>query len=122
MTFKVPERHRVTNGPMPSDARYGNNGMFHIENLRRQLMRAIASDGDGWEHVSVSLPGLKRCPKWKEMAYMKQMFWDKEDLVVQYHPIESEYVNHHPYTLHMWRKCGTNDFCETPPSYMVGPK
>ena len=41
-----------------------------------------------------------------------------EECVVQYHPPKSEYVNFHPYCLHLWRKVGEN--FETPPKHFVG--
>jgi hypothetical protein len=47
-------------------------------------LRVIASDGKGWEHISVSLPN--RCPNWREMCFIKSLFWDEEDVVIQYHP------------------------------------
>ncbi len=79
----------------------GNNGYFVFE--REGLTyHVIASDGAGWEHVSVSL-NKNRTPTWKQMCIVKDIFWDKEDCVIQYHPPESEYVNNHPYVLHLWR-------------------
>ncbi len=70
----------------------------------RELL-VVFSDGEGWEHVSVSLP--TRCPNWPEMCFIKDMFWDAEDCVVQFHPPKSDYVNNHPYCLHLWRPTGT---------------
>lgn len=61
-----------------------------------------------------------RTPSWKEMAYVKRLCWDSEDVVVQYHPRESEYVNYHPHVLHLWRY-RLQDF-PTPPAMLVGPK
>lgn len=111
MTFKCPEQHRFRfPGGWPGDA---TNGAFIIDNLR-----IIASDGEAWEHVSVSTSS--RCPTWDEMCFVKGLFWSEEDCVVQFHPPKSEYVNVHPYCLHLWRKVGSE--FETPPSLMVGPK
>lgn len=83
-----------------------------------KVILVIASDGMGWEHVSVSLPS--RCPTWEEMCYIKNLFWDETDTVIQYHPPKSEYVNAHPYCLHLWRKIGYE--FPLPESIMVGPK
>lgn len=110
--FKVPERYRVTTGPLPSNKSAGNNGLFFIGGLR-----VIASDGLGWEHVSVSR--AKRTPSWDDMCRVKSLFWGEDDLVVQFHPPKSEYVNNHPYCLHLWRKSMSNDFCEVPPKVCV---
>ncbi len=119
--FHVPEKHRVKTGMMRSTKADGNNGQFMVKSIKlKNPLLTIASDGAGWEHVSVSIPGRKRCPTWKEMSYIKSLFWDEDDMVVQFHPPESEHVNNHPYCLHLWRKCGTNNFCEMPHSLLVG--
>lgn len=118
MTFKVPEKFRVTSGRMRSDSSYGNNGAFEVtvKTSCKQSMYVIASDGMGWEHVSVSRKD--RCPTWEEMCKVKELFWDEEDTVLQFHPPKSEYVNNHPFCLHMWRKIGEN--IETPFKHLVG--
>ena len=97
MSFHVPENFRLREGPMATTLLDGNNGVFML----RPHLAAIASDGLGWEHVSVSRQ--ERCPTWEEMCKVKALFWDEEDCVVQYHPPKSEYVNRHPYCLHLWR-------------------
>jgi len=118
MTFKVPNEHRVITGPMGSDKSYGCNGLFMIPKGKINF-RVIASDGAGWEHVSVSL-NKKRSPTWDEMCFIKDMFWDKEDTVIQYHPSEENYVNHHPYCLHLWRPIDYK--IPIPDSILIGPK
>lgn len=57
-----------------------------------------------WEHVSVSAQG--RCPTWEEMCWVKDLFFDPEELVLQFHPPRSVYVNNHPHCLHLWRPLG----------------
>ena len=57
--------------------------------------------GIEWEHVSVSLPN--RCPNWLEMCHIKDLFWDKNEAVMQLHPAKSEYVNIHQFCLHLWK-------------------
>lgn len=76
----------------------------------------IASDGRGWEHVSASISN--RCPTWDEMTKIKQLFWDDEDCVIQYHPPKSDYVNNHPYCLHLWRPIDKEII--RPPKSLVG--
>lgn len=34
----------------------------------------IASDGGGWDHVSIHPKNQKRCPSWDEMCAIKDMF------------------------------------------------
>ena len=102
--FKIPEKYRVREGKMASDESFGNNGMFIVSLKHQQKLLVRASDGGGWEHVSVSR--RDRCPTWDEMCQVKEMFWDDEDCVIQYHPPKSEWVNNHPNCLHMWRPIG----------------
>lgn len=121
--FRVPEQYRVKDGPYGSTADYGNNGAFRMELNGFQFI-VIGSDGKGWEHVSVHCTGKKhargdRAPTWDEMSKIKDMFWERDDLVVQYMVPEADHINLHEHTLHMWRKAGTNDFCQRPPSILV---
>jgi hypothetical protein len=52
--------------------------------------------------------------------HVKDLFWELEDWVVQFHPAQSEYVNHHPGCLHLWRPLVEK--LPTPLAIMVGPK
>lgn len=107
MSFFIPERLRIRNHPiLASDETYGNNGAFKIESPEPGwTLFFVASDEGGWEHVSVHAhnPKRKRVPNWKEMCFMKDLCWGEDDVVIQYHPAKSDYVNVHPYTLHLWR-------------------
>lgn len=122
--FHVPNQYRILNGPLASSHEIGQEGAFLIPPAgqararQRHCLQAIASDGGGWEHVSVSL--RKRCPTWDEMCTVKALFWDPEDTVVQYHPPASTYIDQHPYCLHLWRQPETT--VPLPPSWMVGFK
>lgn len=119
LMFKVPEKSRVKDGKLGSDESYGNNGYFLIKSVKfKREFRCVVSDGLQWEHVSVSLPN--RSPTWSEMCFIKDKFWDKTDCVIQYHPAEEDYVNYHPYCLHLWRPMGLS--IPKPPPLMVGPK
>lgn len=117
------EAHRVRVGQWGSDPQDGANGAFMIRGPTGATLRIVASDGvdpvtEGWEHVSVSV--ANRCPNWIEMCFVKDLFWDEEETVIQFHPPKSEYVNCHRTTLHLWRNL-TNAIA-TPPSILVGPK
>jgi hypothetical protein len=86
----------------------------------------VASNGEDWEaagftppafeHVSVSTP--IRCPTWEEMCFVKALFWEDEELILQYHPRRSQYVNNHPHCLHMWRPVGVQ--IPEPPILAIG--
>lgn len=116
--MKVPERFRITSGPAGSDASFGNNGAFRVKlKTFNQTVYVIASDGEGWEHVSVSRPD--RCPTWAEMCEVKELFFGPDEWVMQYHPARAEYVNFHQHCLHLWRPVGAA--FPTPPAWMVGP-
>jgi hypothetical protein len=111
--MKVPNEFRVRIGSI------GNNGCFFIPRRPGEPpLRVICGEGLGWQHVSVSLPD--RCPTWAEMCRIKGLFWGPEDVVMQLHPRESEYVNDHPYCLHLWRPLEGE--IPSPPSWMVGGK
>ncbi len=105
-------------------------GVFRI-NMKpgRNRMLVIASrywaelDTDfnpAWNHVSVSLPG--RCPAWEEMCYVKDLFFDPEETVMQLHPPRSTWVSNHKYCLHLWEPVGEGVTIPLPPPRMVGNK
>jgi len=75
----------------------------------------IASNGLGWDHVSVSAKG--RCAIWDEMNTVKNLFFNPEECVMQLHPAQSQYINCHPFVLHLWRP--QNQIVPTPPLGMV---
>lgn len=99
-------QHRVTHDPRfiskPED---GFNGafMFPIHGEARKIC-CIASDGLGWRHVSVSFGRVSyKTPSWEVMCAVKDLFFEPEDIVVQFHPAHSQYVNNHPGCLHLWQ-------------------
>lgn len=111
MAFKYPEKKRIAGDK-------GDAGIFVFTRFGTKY-KDQASHHMGWEHVSVSRVGSLNPPSWNGMCLVKDMFWGPEDLVVQLHPPASDYINIHPGVLHLWRKAGTNDFCEVPPKIMV---
>lgn len=118
-TPMIPERYC-------SDESYGFNGMFRLPR-EGGTVRCVASDGSEmegpqwkWQHVSVAVEGDRRPPKWALMCWVKDLFWEPEDWVVQFHPAHSEYGNFHPHCLHLWRPLLAK--LPTPLSLMVGPK
>ena len=116
------ERGRVRTGPYGSDP--GDTfGAFFIDGPCGRRLKIVASSGDisvgvDWEHVSVSLDN--RCPNWPEMCFVKSLFWDDEETVMQLHPPKSKWINNHPYCLHMWRPL--NQEIPLPPDITVGNK
>jgi hypothetical protein len=112
------EQGRIRTGYYGSSPGYPC-GAFKIP-YRTYDLWTIVSDGseDGWEHVSVSLKN--RLPNWEEMSFIKNLFWDEEECVLQFHPPKSQYINNHPFCLHLWKHIGHD--IELPPSSMVGFK
>jgi hypothetical protein len=114
------ERGRWTEGPMATP-RGSRDGMFSLRTNDGQEVRVMASQGGDevpWEHVSVSTK--TRCPTWKEMCWIKDLFFEDEEVVIQYHPRKSDYVNLHPFCLHLWRPLATE--LPTPPPMAAGPR
>lgn len=61
------------------------NGVFMIP-ADNKVYQVIASDGMDWDHDSVTLCYLnneimKRCPRWKEMCEIKDMFLKQKRLL-----------------------------------------
>ena len=84
------------------------NGAFLVKIPGGRRLYAIASVGDGWEHISVSvLPEDKKheaeTPLWEEMTYIADLFFEPEETVLQIRPPKSEYVNFAVGCLHWWR-------------------
>lgn len=92
-------------------------GVFRIPHPPTAVdLLVIASSDDGWEHVSVSLP--KRTTNWREMDFICRQFWNDDETVMQLHPPRAEWVNNHPYCLHLWRPI--DEAIPRPPMLMVG--
>ena len=93
-------------------------GWFEIRRKPTEpvLRIQVAPGYQGWEHASVSRGD--RCPTWEEMCFVKDLFWDSEDVVMQFHPKKSEYVNLAKTCLHLWRPIGIE--FPTPDKLMVG--
>lgn len=116
------ERGRIRTGELASDA--GSlEGAFHLMGPKAAELVIVSSGVDrefGWEHVSVSVSARRRTPNWDEMCFVKDLFWRPDECVVQFHPPRSEYVNCHPFCLHLWKPIGVE--IPMPPSILVGPK
>lgn len=111
------ERYRLHLGAWGSSRSDGNNGVFIVPYGNEfGDLRVIISDGMGWDHASVSTE--TRCPTWEEMSYIKNLFFEDEETVMQLHPPKSQYINQHEYCLHLWSKHGYE--IPLPPREFVG--
>ena len=113
------ERGRVhSTVGLPPTSRGDNYGAFRLRTNAGAELRIIMSpafEEISWEHVSVSVK--TRCPTWEEMVWVKSLFWADDEVVIQYHPALSEYVNEHPFCLHLWKP--VNVILPTPPMRCV---
>jgi hypothetical protein len=122
--MKFPEQFRWKDAPGGYQSQPGEQfGFFLIpgRHANGRALKVMADDGatSGWEHASVTLfDGSVKCPSWIEMSIIKDLFWDNEQTVVQFHPPKSDYVNQHPGCLHLWR-CVKQKF-PRPPAILVG--
>jgi len=120
---KFPEQYRVPMFGTAYASKAGDTfGIFVVQKNkecgRLNELRVIANDGTltDWEHVSVSTDKRTVCATWYEMCFIKDLFWDSTECVVQFHPAASHYINTHPGCLHLWRH--TKGF-PTPPTICV---
>src|SRR3990167_1384383 len=60
----------------------------------------VERDGRRWMHVSCSRPSS--LPTWEDLRLVKDTFIGIERKAIQVLPPQSEYVNLHPYVLHLW--------------------
>lgn len=58
-------------------------------------------DSKLWEHVSCSL--TYRYPTFREMKEVCKLFFEDDEIVLQYHPSKEKLTYVAPYCLHLWR-------------------
>ncbi len=97
----------------------GGNGVFNVPSpIDSARMHIVASDGGGWDHVSVSRSN--RCPNWIEMEHVKRLFFRPDEVCMQLHVAVSNHKSLHPYCLHIWRPTNGAEI-PLPDSLMVAP-
>lgn len=95
---------RVKQGVAASTHENGNDGCFLLPGLRRargekrEELIVFSEVGRGWEHVSVSVLRKPRHPTWEEMYYVRDMFWPRDEPVLQFYTTKSDSLS-----LHLWR-------------------
>jgi hypothetical protein len=93
-------KYRIKKGQLRSDESFDFNGAFLIP-YNIHTIAIVISDGEGWDHVSVSLKD--RTPTWEEMCFVKDLLFDDDEIAVQYHPKKKDYVNDCNFSLHIWK-------------------
>ena len=97
--------------------------MFLIPGPCNAVLTVLASDGADWtfdppvwEHVSVST--RSRTPNWREMEFVREIWFLPSETVVQFSVPRADHINLHPFCLHMWRPVGVD--IPRPPAGTVG--
>ena len=85
--------------------------------MEGEFWQVRLSDGMGWRHLSVTNAQRKALPTWNVMCRLKEAFWGDDEWVVQFHPPKEEYINDHPFVLHLWSPL--NDTLPRPPIVLV---
>jgi hypothetical protein len=112
------ERGRELGGAVAS-SRGDPWGRFFLRTNDGAELLVFVTAGDDvipWDHVSVST--RKRCPTWDEMCWVKGLFFEDEETVMQLHPPKSEWISDHPTCLHLWRPLRSE--IPRPPGVAVG--
>lgn len=52
-------------------------------------MDVIASNGGGWDHVSIVPLHHKRMPDWSVMCQLKDLCFNDDETAIEYHPKKS---------------------------------
>lgn len=79
-----------------------NNGNFLVPSPGGSLVLKVqVGDGQGWDHVSVSLE--HRPPLYEEMEAVRRLFFKDEECAMQLGVPRADHVNVHPNVLHWWR-------------------
>ncbi len=112
----IEEIRKTTNLFIEAEAENDGLGGYYYDKFNNKRLNFIFSYQMGWEHLSVSMPN--RTPTWEQMCMMKDIFWNKNEACVEYHPKKEDYVNNHKHCLHIWKP--TNEVLPLPPSILVG--
>lgn len=83
-------------------------GTFYLAGPNNTLLKVVLCCGipeSPWEHAIVSPYLIPRYPKWDEMEFVKGLFFDDKETVIQFHAKKSkEGISFgEPYCLHLWR-------------------
>ena len=113
--YRRTDQHVMDNWGWAGD---GAAGMFMVPSpIDKAPIAVVASNGEGWDHVSVSRPN--RCPNWPEMEFIAALFFKDNETAMQLHVPAGDHVNNHPYCLHWWRPHQPVEI-PRPPAIFVG--
>lgn len=79
-----------------------DGAMFNVR-INYRLYNVIASNGGGWDHVSIDPINQGHAPTWDVMCVLKDICFNDDETVIEYHPAKENYVNIAENCLHLWR-------------------
>lgn len=95
----------------------GDDGAMFEFKYKARKYEVIASNGGGWDHVSIVPVNQKRIPTWEVMCVLKDMCFNEDEVVMELHPAKKDYVNVHNECLHLWKP--QEKTIPTPPKLFV---
>ena len=109
-------------GNSPRGATWGAFQIPHVDQWLRSQFRAyynvLASDGEAhpdgspgseWDHVSVHVRKTKSgklvnsTPTWEDMEYIRGLFFEDDETVMQLSVPRADHISHHDHVLHLWK-------------------
>jgi len=109
--------NEIAKQPRLNNIAIGEDGLSFLWSDGKWNYVVIASNGMGWDHVSVSCRNKRITPSWDVMCRIKDICFEPDEVVVQFHPKKSEYVNITNNCLHLWKP--QNIEILTPPIILV---
>lgn len=103
MNLEKLEKYRKPHPRYYNHTKGDNFGWFEVPRRKKTLYIQSSPSDEEWHHVSVSCSIYNESPSWEDMCFVKDLFFNDEDVVVQYHPKKSEYVNIAKNCLHLWK-------------------
>lgn len=78
------------------------DGVMYLQSLTHLSLIVSGEEHDGrrWIHLSMAHPD--RMPTWPELVDAKEIFLGREEYAAQVIPPRSQYVNQHPFCLHLF--------------------
>lgn len=117
------DRHRLTDANVIDVYGWAGDetcGVFAIPSPHdRERLLIVASSEAGWDHISVSK--RTHVPNYKEMTYVKKLFFRDDETAIEFHVPGSAHVNTSQNCLHLWRPNEGQEL-PMPPEWMVGIK
>lgn len=83
---------------------FDTEAYYWKRNRVKVLIGPESHNKETWVHVSLSKPN--KLPTWAEVREVKNIFIGRKEKAIMILPCDDEYVNIHPYCLHLW--CNLN--------------